>query len=156
MSIAVTSPITGTAQTGLTSPTYTVITDTAPANIPGKQVAVSALGGTQVGVTVHSVAAPFTLNFTRAANLRVLGNPNPVTGVITQVPTNVYSLITRKGVLPLAGQPYRTMIIKTTIEVPAGSDTADAANVRAALSAHLGALSQQSAGFGDLTINGVL
>lgn len=156
MSISWTSPITGQAQTGLTSPTYTTITDTAPANSPGKQVAVSALGGTQAGVTTHSVASPFTLNFTRPSNLRVLGNPNPVTGVITQVPTNTYKLITRKGVLPLAGQPFRVMVISTTIDVPAGADTADAPNIRAALSAHFGALVQQSAGFGDLTINGVL
>jgi hypothetical protein len=49
MSISVTSPITGGAQTGLTSPTYTVVTDTAPPGNPGKQVAVTALGGTQAG-----------------------------------------------------------------------------------------------------------
>jgi hypothetical protein len=156
MSITWTSPITGQPQTGFIAPTYTTITDTAPANTPGKQVAVSALGGTQVGATVHSVASPFTLNFTRPSNLRVLGNPNPVTGVITQVPTNTYKLITRKGVLPLAGQPYKVMVVTTTADVPAGADTADAANIRAAFSAHFGALVQQSAGFGDLAINGVL
>jgi hypothetical protein len=48
------------------------------------------------------------------------------------------------------------MVITTTIDVPAGADTADAANIRGALSAHAGGLVQQSAGFGDLTINGVL
>jgi hypothetical protein len=151
-----TSPITGSAQTGLTSPTYTTVTDTAPAASPGKQQAVTALGGTQTGVTTHSVASPFTLNFTRPSNLRVLGSPNPVTGVITQVPTNTYKLITRKGVIPLAGQPYKVATFTTTLDVPAGSDTADPANLRAALSAHIGALIQQSAGFGDLTISGVL
>lgn len=156
MSISWSSPITGQAQTGLTTPTYTTITDTAPAGNPGKQVAVSGLGGTQTGVNTHSVAIPFTLNFTRPSNLRVLGIPNPVTGVIASVPRNSYKLITRKGVLPLAGQPYATMVVTTTIDVPAGADSADAANVRAALSAHFGALVQQSAGFGDLTINGVL
>jgi hypothetical protein len=72
------------------------------------------------------------------------------------VPDNVYKVITRKGVLPLAGQPYAVMNITTTISVPAGSDTADAANVRAALSVHLGALAQQSAGIGDLAVNGIL
>lgn len=156
MSISWSSPITGSAQTGFTSPTYTTITDTAPAATPGKQVAVSALGGTQAGVNVHSVAIPFTLNFTRPTQLKVLGNPNPVTGVVTNVPTNTYKLITRKGVLPLAGQPYRVLNMTTTIDVPAGADAADAANIRAAFSAHIGALQQQSAGFGDLAINGVL
>lgn len=156
MSISWSSPITGQAQTGLTSPTYTTITDTAPPGNPGKQVAVSALGGTQTGVNTHSVAIPFTLNFTRPGNLRVLGTPNPVTGVVASVPKNTYKHITRKGVLPLTGQPYAVMVITTTIDVPAGADSADPANVRAALSAHLGALVQQSAGFGDLCINGVL
>lgn len=156
MSIGVTSPITGGAQTGFTSPTYTVIADTAPPGNPGKQVVVSALGGTQTGVTTHSVASPFTLNFTRPSTLRVLGSPNPVTGVVSLVPMNTYKGITRKGVLPLAGQPYKVMNITTTADVPAGADLADPSNIRAAFSCHIGALQQQSAGFGDLAINGVL
>lgn len=156
MSITWASPITGSAQTGLTSPTYTNAADTSPAGNPGKQVAVSALGGTQTGVTVHSVASPFTLNFTRPSTLRTLGQPNPVTGVVSSVPTNTYKLITRKGVLPLAGQPFKVMNITTTIDVPAGSDSADLPNVKAALSAHIGALTQQSAGIGDMTGTGTL
>lgn len=156
MSISVTSPITGAAQTGFTSPTYTVITDNAPSGTLGKQVAVSALGGTQAGVTTHSVASPFTVNFTRPSNLRILGNPNPVTGVVTFVPTNIYKVITRKGVTPLAGQPIKVMTGITSYEVPAGADTADAPNVRACVSCHIGAQNQQSAGMGDLFINGVL
>lgn len=58
VSISWSSPITGQPQTGLTNPTYTTITDTAPPGNPGKQVAVSALGGTQAGVNVHSVCHP--------------------------------------------------------------------------------------------------
>jgi hypothetical protein len=92
----------------------------------------------------------------RPQNPQVLSPVNPVTGVLARVPLNTYKVITRKGVLPLAGQAYRNLIVTTTIEVPAGSDTADPANVRAALSAHIGALSQQSAGIGDTTIQGVL
>jgi hypothetical protein len=78
-----------------------------------------------------------------------------MTGIISNVPSNTYKLITRKGVLPLAGQPSKTMLVTTIIEVPAGSDTADAANVRAALSAHIGTLSQQSAGIGDTGVSGI-
>lgn len=156
MSISVTSPITGGAQTGLTSPTYTVVTDTAPPGNPGKQVAVTALGGTQTGVTTHSIASPFTLNFTRPGNLRVLGNPNAITGVISLVPVNTFKCIVRKGVLPLAGQPYKVMNLTLTADVPAGSDLADSANVRAGFSAMIGVLNQQSAGFGDMAISGIL
>lgn len=155
MAITFTSPITGSAQTGLTSPTYTHTPDVAP-DANGRQVAVTALGGTQTGVVAHSVSAPFTITAWKPKTSKVLGNPNPVTGVVSSVPRNVYKVITRKGVLPLVGQPYQTMQITTIIEVPAGSDTADAANVRAGLSAHLGALSQQSAGIGDTAVSGVM
>lgn len=156
MSIALTSPITGSAQTGLTSPTYTHTPDTAPAGNPGKQYAVTAVGGTQTGVTVHSVSSPFVLNFTRPAVLKALGTPNPVTGIIPNIPNNTYKLITIKGVTPAANQPTRPMILTTVGSVPAGADTYDAPNVRACYSCHIGALSQQSAGMGDLAINGVL
>jgi len=155
MTIAFTSPITGAAQTGLTTPTYTHVADTAPTP-QGKQVAVTAVGGTQTGVTVHSVAAPFTISAFRPANFKQLGKANSVTGVIANVPKNQYKVITRKGVLPLAGQPYQIAIITTTCDIPAGSDLADPANLRAMFSAHIGALSQQSAGIGDTAVNGVI
>ena len=154
MSISLSSPITGQAQTGFTSPTYTIVVDVAP-DVNGKQWAVSAIGGTQAGVIVHAVSAPFTISAWKPKTNKVLGTPNPVTGVIGSVGRNVYKVITRKGVTPLTGQPSQTMLITTTIEVPAGSDTADAPNVRAALSAHFGSLVQQSAGVGDTVISGV-
>lgn len=150
-----TSPITGAAQTGLTSPTYTHVSDTAP-EPNGKQVAVTTLGGTQTGVVAHSVSSPFTLNFVRPKALKMLGQPNPVTGRYPSIPRNNYSLVTRKGVLPAAGQPPVPMIIRTIIEVPAGADSYDPQSVRAALSAHIGALSQQSAGVGDTTATGIV
>lgn len=156
MAINVSSPITGGAQTGFTSPTYTVVTDVAPPGNPGEQVAVTALGGTQAGVTAHSIACPFTINFTRPANPRVIGTPNPVTGVVSNIPTNTFKVIVRKGVLPLAGQPFKVMNLTLTGDIPAGSDTADPSNIRAAYSAMIGVLQQQSAGMGDLAINGVL
>lgn len=154
MTISVTSPITGAAQTGFTTPTYTLSADVAP-DINGKQNAVTALGGTQAGVTLHSVSSPFTITAVRPKVFKALGQPNPVTNRIKDVPRNVYKLITRKGVLPLAGQPFQNLLITTVIEVPAGSDVADAPNIRAALSAHIGALSQQSAGIGDTAVSGV-
>lgn len=157
MTISITSPVTGSAQTGLTSPTYTLTDDVAP-DVNGIQYAVTALGGTQTGVSTHSVGSPFTITFWRPKVLRLLGLPSPVTGVLAanQVPHNEYRLMTRKGVLPLAGQSPRVLIIETKVSVPAGSDTTDAEDVRAALSAHIGSLSQISSGFGDTCINGVM
>lgn len=155
MSIAIPGSLTGAAQTGFTTPGYTTGSDTPP-DVNSKQSAVTAITGTQTGVDAHSVSRPFTLTVTRPKTYERLGKPNPTTGLIASVPRNKLKCITRKGVLPLAGQPDQVMIIRTEIEVPAGSDTADAANVRAALSAHIGLLWAQSAGFGDTGINGVL
>lgn len=155
MAFSLTTPITGSAQTGFTAPTYTHVVDMAP-NPTGKQVAVSALGGTQAGVTTQTVSSPFTLTFVRPVSYKTLGKPNPVTGIIKDVPRNTYKFIARKGVLPLAGQPFATMQVTLQIDVPAGADSADAANVRAALSATIGALTQQSAGIGDTVTSGVV
>lgn len=155
MTVNVTSPITGSAQTGFTAPTYTHVADTAP-DSNGKQVAVTALGGTQTGVDVGSVSKPFTHTFIRPKVLKVLGTPNPVTGIVSNIPNNTYKLITRKGVLPLAGQPNRVMLITTTFEVPAGSDAVEPEDIRAAVSSHVGYLNQQSAGIGDTLVTGTM
>lgn len=149
------TPVTGLAQTGLTSPTYTISVDTAP-SVNGKQYAVTALGGTQTGVVAHSVSQPFTVTMFRPQTFRGLDTVDPVTGQLRSVPRNVYKVLTRKGVLPLAGQSPVVAMVETIIHVPAGSDTADAVSIRAMLSAHFGTLSQVSAGIGDTTVNGVL
>lgn len=154
MSINVTSPITGSAQTGFTSPSFTVAADFAP-TYNGKQVVVTAASGA-VGIVPSSVSAPFTLNFTRPLNLRILGTVNPATGQLRAVPRNVYKAIGRKAVLPLAGQPYSVALFTTEFSVPAGADTADAVNIRAGLSAYIGFLNQQSAGIGDTLVSGVI
>lgn len=155
MTVNVTSPVTGSAQTGLTSPTYTITADTAPDN-NGKQWAVTALGGTQTGVVAHSVASPFTLTIWKPKNPRTLGNPNVNTGVVSNVPNNTYKLIVRKGVIPLAGQPSRTAVFTLQMDVPAGSDSADSEDIRAAMSLLIGAASQVSAGLGDTLVSGIL
>jgi hypothetical protein len=155
MTVSVTSPVTGSAQTGLTSPTFTLTTDVAP-DVNGKQWVVTALGGTQTGVSVHSVASPFSLTFWRPKISRILGQPNINTGIIANVPKNTYKWIVRKGVLPLAGQPTATAIFTLSMDVPAGSDTADSEDIRAALSLLVGAVTQVSAGTGDTLINGVM
>lgn len=155
MAISLSSPVTGGAQTGFTAPTYTHQLVGNPPDVNAKQYAVTALGGTQTGATVHSVASPFTWTWWVPKVFRALGKPNPTTGLISSVPRNTYSAVTAKGVTPLAGQPFQTMVIKTVIDVPAGADTADPANVRAALSMHLGSLSQLSAGIGDTSISGL-
>jgi hypothetical protein len=155
MAFSLTTPITGGAQTGFTSPTYTHASDIAP-DVNGKQVAVTALGGTQAGVTVHSVASPFTVTIIRPKSFKTLAPVVPGTGLLPSVPKNSWKVIVRKGVTPLAGQPASVMLIKMELDVPAGADTADAPNVRAAISAAIGALNQQSAGLGDTMVSGIV
>lgn len=155
MTFALTSPITGGAQTGFTSPTYTHVSDFSP-DVNARQYAVTALGGTQVGASAHSVSSPFTLTYWKPKIFKVLGKTNPSTGLLPSVPVNTQKFVTRKGVVPLAGQPFSLLKITTVIDCPAGAETADAPNVRAALSAHFGAIAQQSAGVGDCVVTGVV
>lgn len=149
------SPVTGGTSTVLTTPTYTIVSDTAP-TAQGKQVAVSALGGTQTGVTVNSVSSPFTGTMFRPASLKILQVVNPITGALKSVPMNDYTVLTRKGVLPLAGQPVKVMPIRTVLSVPAGSDLADPISIAAAISFHIGLLAQIADEIRKTAISGTL
>lgn len=155
MTISIPSSITGGAQTGFTAPTYTMTADTSP-DVNAKQSVVTALGGTQAGVGVHSVSSPFLCSVWKPKKSASLGKPNPVTGLISNVPNNQYKVITQKGVMPAANQIAKPLTIRTLIDCPAGADNYDLANVRAALSAHIGLLWAQSSGIGDTAGNGVL
>lgn len=155
MAFVPSTPITGSAQTGLTSPTYTIVSDQNPDN-NGKQVYVSALGGTQSGVLAHTVASPFTCSMFRPRVLKTLQPVNPVTGVLRSVPMNVYKAITRKGVLPLAGQSAKTAHITSEFAIPAGSDLADNLSLRAMISCHIGLLTQLSNELGNSVTTGTI
>lgn len=153
MSWSPSSPLTGAAQTGLTSPTYTLSADTAP-SANGKQYAITALGGTQTGVISTGASTPFTLSFFKPAVLKTRTLDGD--GTVTAAPMNVYKQITRKSVVCDANGSTRVMLITTSIEVPAGSELVDSEDVRAALSCHIGALSNVSSGIGDTVVTGVL
>jgi hypothetical protein len=155
MTVALTSPVTGSAQTGFTSPTYTVVADTPP-NAYSKQWAVTALGGTQTNVDVHGASKPFTITFMRPNTIRSAPVPNPVTGVMANSPRNVYSVIVRKGASPGPSQNPQTNVLRCDLSVAAGTDLQEPEDVRAALSLLIGSLSQQSSGLGDTLINALL
>lgn len=153
--ITIPTSLTGGAQTGFTTPGYTTTVDNPP-DVNSKQNAVTAITGTQAGVDAHSVARPFTLTAVRPKQFQVLGKPNPTTGLIASVPRNTYKFLVRKGVTPLAGQPSQVAIGRCELEIPAGSDIADPANIRAMISALVGLLTAQSAGIGDTSVTGLL
>lgn len=149
------SPVTGGAQTGFTSPTYTLSADVAP-DVNGKQHAVSAVGGTQTGVRTHTISDPFTVTYNRPKNPRTLPSPNAVTGKYPSVPKNKHVLLVRKGVNFAASNAPELLLMRLEIDVPAGSDAYDPANIRAAMSLLAGILSQQSSGAGDTLVTGIL
>lgn len=155
MSFNPSSPVTGGAQTGFTSPTYTLSIDQA-VSVFSKQYYVSALGGTQAGVTVHSASLPFTVSAFRPPNISVLGAANPVTGVIRNVPKNKYKWKVRKGVYPAANQAIELSEMTLMWDIPAGSDSYDAANLKAQCSLMIGILTQLSAEIGNTALTGVL
>jgi hypothetical protein len=148
------SPVTGAPITGFTSPTYTLVADTAP-DVNGKAYAVSALGGTQVGVVISSTSNPFTLLFAKPKVIRFLAALG-LNGRLPFVPRNVFTISVRKGVTPLAGQPIVPCVLKLEIPVPAGADLADKASIGAALSLLAGVLWEQSDQLYDSIIAGSL
>jgi hypothetical protein len=156
MTVSLSSPVTGSAQTGLTSPTYTVVSDTIASNAPTKQYAVTALGGTQTNVDVHGASKPFTISFSRPANLRSPPVPNPNTGLIGNSPRNVFNVKVRKGTVPVTGQSPQVMTLSCDLGVVAGADLVEPEDIRAALSLLIGALTQVSSGLGDTLVSGLL
>lgn len=155
MAFSPSSPVTGSAQTGFTSPTYTLTSDTAP-DSNGKQYAVTAIGGTQTGVTVGSVSSPWTITLWKPKAFKALAPVDPVTGRLQATPRNVWKIVARKGMVPLAGQAPVTALLRMEIDLPAGAEDASPAEIRALLSSVIGLLSQQSAGLGDTLINGIM
>lgn len=154
MTITVNSPITGSAQTGLTSPTYTVVADTAPAaNI--RQWAVTGLGGTQTGVIPHSASAPFILRAQRPLVYKGL-SPLGANGLLRSVPRNTLKMGCIKSVIPLTGQAPVQAQLWLNWDVPAGSPETDANSLMAMLSCLLGWLANQSSGIGDAARTGIL
>lgn len=156
MTFVLTGAITGGAQTGFTSPTYTVTADNAPDN-RSKQLAVTALGGTQTGVVSHSVNAPFTVTFKRPSILKTLATAflNGVTGQYSRIPFNEYVMICRKAAQVASGQ-WVINEFRFVARVAAGTETYDAPNVRAGVSMSVGAINANSAGLGDTYTTGIV
>jgi hypothetical protein len=147
------SPVTGGAQAGLTSPTYTVEVDTPP-SLFSKQWYVSALGGTQVGVSAHSVQSPFTLAFFRpnvlkqatAAALSAIG--------LVSVPTNTYKMIVRKGVNVNSVGGKAVALLRLEYEIPANSPDIDMVELAAMFSLAFGSILQINGDVQSQVLNG--
>lgn len=147
------SPTTGIAITGLTSPTYTYVQDKPP-NARSSQYAVTALGGTQTGVEVSSVSNPFTFTWEQPTQYRTLGQPNPVTGVISNVPVNTSKLRVRKGMDVDGAGLIKVGMAEIHFKIPAGADINDTVSIRALISSLGGVLEENADGIAASLING--
>lgn len=148
------SSITGAAVSGLTSPTYTQVDDQAPA-LNAKQKTVTTIGGTQTGVTANTVSSPFTSTFYKPAVSKQLPPANALTGLRGNIPTNQYRLVVRKGGEAASGVPV-TAIARLTIDVPAGMETYNDANVKALVSYLVGLLTEEADDLASTLLTGVL
>lgn len=149
------SSITGSAQTGFTTPTYTIAADLAP-DSNSRQHVVTAIGGTQAGVRASSAGDPFTATIRKDKTYKVLPAKNPVNGSYGNIPMNKTEVLVRKGVYIDSDNTIRTANIRVIAEMPAGCEVKDPANVRALVSFALGLLAEESADYGDSLVTGVI
>lgn len=149
------SSITGGTQTGLTSPTYTLVSDAVGAG-GQRQYAVSALGGTQTNVRANSLSDPFTVTFFKPAAPKGLPPQNPNTLRYPSIPINTYGMLIRKGVRVDSSNTLAVARVRVNFDVPAGSDVSDAINIRAMISFLVGILNEESDDLSDTLLTGVL
>lgn len=154
MAFVPTSPVTGAAVTGLTSPTYTLVADVAPSP-NGKQYVVSALGGTQTDVVVHSASSPFTVSFFKPQIVKAF---DFLRGAKASQ-TNNYKVLVRKGVrTAVQDSTYRDSVARVEINIiaPVGSDALSQSDLKAMLSCAAGVLHDQAGEIYDSVVAGTL
>jgi len=145
------SSITGGAQTGFTSPTFTTADTVAPA-LNAKSKVVTAVSG--VGSAgANSISSPVSATLFLPAAPKALPVANPITGLRGSIPNNQTKLVVRYGGEAASGVPA-TAIFRGTWDIPAGMDSFDPDTVRALTSLVIGLLSEESADLGDTLVQG--
>jgi hypothetical protein len=121
MSVNLTSPVTGTVLNGFTAPTYT-LTVANPADNFTRNWIVSAVGGTQGSVAVHTLSNPFAVMIKRPKTLKQAPPVDPSTGLYKgSVPKNLWTVSILKGVqMSTPDGKIVTIPIKIEIPLPAG------------------------------------
>lgn len=151
--MALTSPVTGSAQTGFTTPTYTLTADKFPGP-NGTQYAITALGGTQTGASAQTADKPFTLSVERPVSIKTQTvNQN---GITVSTGRNRHRILVRKGMPAVTGQPALLATGELIVSVPVGAESVSAAEIRAMLSCLIGAATQYSAALGDQVVTGTV
>lgn len=149
-----TSPVTGKAISGLTSPTYTLTADTPPSP-NARQFIVSALGGTQTGVVAHGLSNQFTLTAFKPANVKTLPALGS-NGILRAFPRNAFEFLFRKHVGVLANQPLQMAMVRTIVSLPAGADVYDLVELKALWSCYTGVMGDNAQALFDTLSQNVL
>jgi len=151
--------VTGAACTGLTSPTYTMSQQSASAT--EKLFTVSALGGTQTGVSAHTNELPFKVYSRVPARFKIPGARSQTTGMYVGPGSgrkNEIVLGCVKGVNlldGLSGYQYDTINGQLTIRLPAAVGN-DAEQIAAFLSLFAGILWANASGIYQIARDGQL
>lgn len=147
--------ITGATVPGFTTPGYNVTVDQPP-DAFSKQWAILSTSGTQAGVDAHAGSKPFTITFSKVQNYKYAPKVNANGFLSGPVPRNVFKILGRKGAVPVTGQASNIVLFRAEIDMPAGVDVVEPEDVKALLSAFIGALSQVSSGLADTVLTNVL
>jgi hypothetical protein len=141
MSIILTGPTTAATSSQLTAATYTFGDDLA---LDGRSrvAVVTALGGTQVGVTVHTVDAPKQIVFKKPAQFLQPSGFNVTSGRYSKVPKNVHRVIGKFSAQVAAGQT-EIIPMELSIGIPAGAMAFDRKNVEASIIAFVKGIDNQ-------------
>lgn len=145
------------------SPSFTPVEDLAPV-LHAEQMAVTSVGTNAqssldafaAAVNTHQADSPFTITWFRPVSYKSRPPVNPNTGVLRgNIPTNTHKIIVRKGVNVHDSVTPQIMTIRVSLEIPAGAESADEENVRAAYSALAGFLSSKSIDNQDSLLTGL-
>lgn len=141
MSLLLTGPTTAITTATLTAATYTFVPDLSSDN-RSRVAVVSAAGGTQPGVSVHTADAPKQMIFKKPAAFLQPSAYNTVSGRYGKVPKNVTRVIFR-GSAKVAASQWESIPIALDIPIPAGAGSFDRANVDASVLAFITGLYDQ-------------
>lgn len=153
--INLTGPTTTTGSTVLlTSPTYTFVPGIAK-DFTTRAYTLSALGGTQSGVYLHSNYKPKEVIFKRFKDFQRAAKYNTVTGKFGIVPKNTVSVIGRGG-LSINANQVELGNVRIDFSIPAGAETYASADTEALMLMTLQATINQLPAILDAVRSGVI
>lgn len=141
MAINLTGPTAAVTSSMLTTATYSFTPDMAN-DARSKVFVVTALGGTQTGVTTHRVDKPKRFIIKRPLQYLQPSAYNQTSGKFGKVPNNVTRAI-MQGAADVAANQSAPLNITADFSIPAGSASYDRANVEACVMAFIAALWDQ-------------